>query len=297
MHLHRRKALFAGIGLDGPGDTTSPQPSGAHADAALRILKRLLRGFAGGADLRLWNDSSHSFGQGVPAFTLVLRDPMLLRRLVTTRGPLLLADAYFRGQIDVEGDLYSALALKGHFEGLALPLRDKLALLLDAWRLPSRAEPAQAASLMARLVARWSRRHTRQSDSRAISFHYDVSNAFYALWLDTERVYSCAYFRTPQDTLDEAQQNKLEHICRKLRLQRGERLLDIGCGWGALLCWAARHHGVRAHGITLSQAQHDFAQQRIAEEGLRGLVTVELRDYRDLQGQAVYDKVASIGMF
>lgn len=124
-----------------------------------------------------------------------------------------------------------------------------------------------------------------------------MSNDFYALWLDAERVYSCAYFKTAEETLDQAQQNKLEHICRKLRLQRGERLLDIGCGWGALVCWAARHHGVRAHGITLSQAQHDFAQQRIAGEGLQALVTVELRDYRDLQGEAVYDKVASIGMF
>lgn len=272
-------------------------PSGAHADAALRILRRLLQGFAGGANLRLWNDSSYSVGKGPPAFTLVLRDPMLLRSLVTARGPVLLADAYFHGQIDVEGDLYSALALKGHFEGLALPWRDKLAMLLDAWRLPSRAEPAKGGTLLTRMTQRFSRQHTRRSDRQAIAFHYDVSNAFYALWLDKERVYSCAYFKTAEETLDQAQQNKLEHICRKLRLQRGERLLDIGCGWGALVCWAARHHGVRAHGITLSQAQHDFAQQRIIDEGLQALVTVELRDYRDLQGEAIYDKVASIGMF
>ena len=275
--------------------------SNAHVDVALRILKRLLHGFVGGANLRLWNDSSHSVGYGPPAFTLVLRDPMLLRSLVTTRGPVLLADAYFRGQIDVEGDLYSALALKGHFEGLELPWRDKLAMLMDAWRLPSssnsHADPAKAGTLLTRLAQRFSRQHTRNSDRQAIAFHYDVSNDFYSLWLDTERVYSCAYFKTAEDTLDEAQQNKLEHICRKLRLHPGERLLDIGCGWGALVCWAARHHGVRAHGITLSQAQHDFAQQRIVEAGLQSLVTVELRDYRDLQGDAVYDKVASVGMF
>lgn len=281
-------------------ESSSGAPN-AHADAALRILKRLLQGFAGGADLRLWNDSSHSVGEGPPAFTLVLRDPMLLRSLVTTRGPVLLADAYFRGQIDVEGDLYSALALKGHFEGLELPWRDKLAMLLDAWRLPSstnsRAATAKAGTLLTRLARRFSRQHTRDSDRQAIAFHYDVSNDFYALWLDTERVYSCAYFKTPEDTLDEAQRNKLEHVCRKLRLQPGERLLDIGCGWGALVCWAARHHGVRAHGVTLSQAQHDFAQQRIVDEGLQGLVTVELRDYRDLQGEAIYDKVSSVGMF
>ena len=281
-------------------ESSSGAPN-AHADAALRILKRLLQGFAGGADLRLWNDSSHSVGEGPPTFTLVLRDPMLLRSLVTTRGPVLLADAYFRGQIDVEGDLYSALALKGHFEGLELPWRDKLAMLLDAWRLPSstnsRAATAKAGTLLTRLAQRFSRQHTRHSDRQAIAFHYDVSNDFYALWLDTERVYSCAYFKTPEDTLDEAQRNKLEHVCRKLRLQPGERLLDIGCGWGALVCWAARHHGVRAHGVTLSQAQHDFAQQRIVDEGLQGLVTVELRDYRDLQGEAIYDKVSSVGMF
>jgi cyclopropane-fatty-acyl-phospholipid synthase len=117
----------------------------AQANAALRILMRLLHGYAGGADLRPWNDGSHSVGQGPPAFTLVLRDPMLRRSVVTTRGPVLLADAYFRCQIDVEGDFYSALALKGHFEGLALPWRDKLAMLMDAWRLPPRMDPAKSA--------------------------------------------------------------------------------------------------------------------------------------------------------
>jgi len=276
---------------------TGSSPACAHADVASRILKRLLEGFAGSADLRLWNERSLSVGQGPPAFTLVLRDPMLLRSLVTARGPVLLADAYFRGQIDVEGDLYSALALKGHFQKLALPWRAKLALLLDAWRLPRRAEAEKTGSFLTRLAQRLSREHTRDSDRQAISFHYDVSNDFYALWLDAERVYSCAYFKTPDDTLDQAQQNKLDLVCRKLRLQPGEHLLDIGCGWGALICWAARHHGVRAHGITLSQAQHDYARQRIIDEGLQDLVTVEIRDYRDLQGDAIYDKVVSIGMF
>jgi cyclopropane-fatty-acyl-phospholipid synthase len=268
-----------------------------HADTSLRILKRLLNGFVGGADLRLWNNSSHRVGQGPPAFTLVLRDPVMLRSLVTARGPVLLADAYFRDQIDVEGDLYSALALKGHFERLSLPWRDKIAMLLDAWRLPSHKEKAETASMIKRFARRFSRLHTRDSDRQAITFHYDVSNAFYALWLDSERVYSCAYFISADDTLDQAQRQKLDHICRKLRLLPGERLLDIGCGWGALICWAAKNYGVRAHGITLSKAQHDFAQQRIIDEGLQALVTVELRDYRDLQQGIEYDKVASIGMF
>lgn len=260
-------------------------------------MKRLLRGFGGAANLRLWNDSSHRLGDGVPAFTLVLRDPMLLRSLVTRGGPVLLADAYFRGQIDIEGDLYSALALKAHFEGLTLPWRDKLSMLLDAWRIRSRGRPAELGTVFTRLAERFSRRHTRQSDRRAVAFHYDVSTTFYGLWLDAERVYSCGYFEASDDTLDRAQCNKLDHICRKLRLAPGDRLLDIGCGWGALVCWAARHYGVRVHGVTLSQAQCDFAQQRIVAEGLQSLASVELRDYRDLLGVGLYDKVASIGMF
>ena len=275
---------------------TTTSPGDAHTEVAARILTRLLHGFTGSADMELWNERSLSMGQRPAAFTLVLRDPMLLRQLVTSGGPVLLADAYFRGQIDVEGDIYSALALKGHFETLALPWHVRLAMLMDAWRLrPTRAS-CKAGSLISRLAQRFSRQHTRKSDQQAIAFHYDVSNAFYGLWLDTERVYSCAYFESPLDTLDQAQQNKLEHICRKLRLQPGEHLLDIGCGWGALVCWAARHHGVQAHGITLSQAQHDYAQARVVREGLQGLVSIEMRDYRDLQGHAVYDKVSSVGM-
>jgi hypothetical protein len=156
----------------------------------------------------------------------VLRDPKLLRRLVTTRGPVLLADAYFRGQIDVEGDLYSALALKDHFEGLAMPWPNKHSLLLDAWRLPSRTEPASAGTLLTRLTQRFNRQHTRHSDRQAIAFHYDVSNDFYALWLDAERVYSCAYFETAEDTLDQAQQNRLEHMRGLAPIQVDRR--DVG---------------------------------------------------------------------
>jgi cyclopropane-fatty-acyl-phospholipid synthase len=224
---------------------------------------------------------------------------MLLRRLVTTRSPVLLADAYFRGQLDVEGDLYRALALKGHFEALSISWREKLSLLREVWRLPRATWQLRAPfdAMLARVAQGFGRQHSRLSDRGAIAFHYDVSNEFYALWLDSQRVYSCGYFETVDDSLEQAQRAKLELICRKLRLARGERLLDIGCGWGALLCWAARHHGVSAHGITLSHSQLEYARQRVAQEGLSDRVTVELLDYRDLPGRAVYDKVASIGMF
>src|SRR4051794_9486035 len=139
--------------------------------------------------------------------------------------------------------------------------------------------------------------HHRRSNRSNISHHYDVSNAFYRMWLDTRMVYSCAYFRTPDDTLDMAQAQKLDHICRKLRLAKGERFLDIGCGWGALILWAAENYGVDATGITLSRNQHDYVQAEIEARGLKGRVRVELRDYLDLPDEPAYDKIASVGMF
>ena len=139
--------------------------------------------------------------------------------------------------------------------------------------------------------------HSLRKDAAQIEFHYDVSDDFYALWLDPRRVYSCAYFRTPDLTLAEAQEAKLDHICRKLMLQPGERYLDIGSGWGALLLWAAEHYGVDATGITLSKNQHAHVQRLIEEKGLQGRVRVELRDYRELSVEQPFDKISSVGMF
>ena len=134
-------------------------------------------------------------------------------------------------------------------------------------------------------------------DAQQVQFHYDLSDDFYALWLDPRRVYSCAYFRDPTMTLARAQEAKLDLICRKLRLQPGERFLDIGAGWGALLLWAAEHYGVDATGITVSRNQHAHVQQLIAARGLAGRVRVQLCDYRELQAEKPFDKVASVGMF
>ena len=148
-----------------------------------------------------------------------------------------------------------------------------------------------------RLNARSRARHHAQADAEQVQFHYDVSDAFYALWLDPLRLYSCAYFREPEMTLAQAQQAKLDHICRKLMLQPGERFLDIGAGWGGLLMWAAEHCGVRGHGITLSRHQHEHVNRLIAARGLSGRVTMQLLDYRELPESAPYDKIASVGMF
>lgn len=138
--------------------------------------------------------------------------------------------------------------------------------------------------------------HRPDADAKQVEFHYDVSDDFYALWLDPRRVYSCAYFRSPELTIAQAQEAKLEHICRKLMLAPGERFLDIGAGWGGLLLWAAEHHGVRATGITLSKNQHAHVNRLIDERGLRGRVEMRLQDYRELPEHEPFDKIASVGM-
>ncbi len=140
-------------------------------------------------------------------------------------------------------------------------------------------------------------RHTRSRDRRNITYHYDVSNEFYGLWLDRNRVYSCAYFEQGDEDLDTAQEKKLDLICRKLMLKPGERLLDIGCGWGGLILRAAERYGARALGITLSDDQHAYVQAEIARRGLQDRVEVRLMDYRDVPEDTPYDKIASVGMF
>ena len=139
--------------------------------------------------------------------------------------------------------------------------------------------------------------HTPQKDAEQIRFHYDVSDDFYALWLDPRRVYSCAYYRDADMSLAQAQEAKLDHICRKLMLRQGERFLDIGAGWGGLLLWAAEHYGVQATGITLSKNQHAHVNRLIEEKGLQGRVQMLLLDYRELPEDQPWDKIASVGMF
>lgn len=155
----------------------------------------------------------------------------------------------------------------------------------------------RAASSNASATSHRMLRHTRERDRAAIAYHYDVSNDFYALFLDRNMVYSCAYYQRDDDTLEHAQQYKIDHILRKLALKPGERLLDIGCGWGALIRRAARDYGAMATGITLSQNQFDYAQERIRAEGLQDRCSVRLLDYRDVPTDAPFDKISSVGMF
>ena len=139
--------------------------------------------------------------------------------------------------------------------------------------------------------------HSKRRDRQAVTYHYNLSNDFYSLWLDRRMVYSCAYFESGAEDIHTAQVQKLDYVCRKLRLRPGERLLDVGCGWGGLILYAAQNFGVIARGITLSQPQAELARERIEEAGLSDRCLVEVRDYRDLDESVGYDKIVSVGMF
>jgi len=287
------------------GSLQTPSPAVPAAPAiqesaplARQLLRQLFRRVTVPVPIRLWTGETFNASAraaGAAPFVLVFNHPRAIAALVLDNDPLQLAEAYFYGDLDIDGDLFAALALKDHLESLRLPLRERLGAWLTALRLKS--ADARDERALERRQGHAVKSHSREENRESIQFHYDVSNEFYQLWLDRAMVYSCAYFERDTTTLEEAQEAKLEHICRKLVLKRGERFLDIGCGWGALVIHAARRYGVQAHGITLSERQLEIARSRIAAAGLAERVTVELRDYRDLPSEPRYDKVASIGMF
>ena len=220
--------------------------------------------------LRLWSGRSYELGPD-PTVTVTLPKASALRYFVPP-DLMKLGEAYVEGHIDLDGSVH------------------------DVFRVGERlARVASGSGALAPL--RRAVRHTKVRDRKAIEYHYDVSNDFYALWLDRSMVYSCAYFKRADDSLDAAQEQKLDHVLIKLALRPGERLLDIGCGWGALILRAAAKFGARAVGVTLSQKQHDYVRREIEARGLGDRCEVRLQDYRDVPEEGVYDKIASIGMF
>jgi len=228
-------------------------------------------------------------GEGVPV--LVIASPDAVARVVTRPGELGLARAWVAGDLDVQGDLYAAIEQLEHFDGGKVPLASVARLLREAGlgavrRLPP---PPEESALSGR-------RHSRRRDADSISHHYDVSNDFYRLFLGPTMTYSCAVFATPDTALDDAQEAKYELICNKLGLEQGMRLLDIGCGWGGMVLHAARHHGVVAVGVTISEEQAALARQRVADAGLDGKVEIRVQDYREVY-DGPFDAISSIGMF
>ena len=220
--------------------------------------------------VELWNGKRYQLSSDAPV-TVRIPGAAALKYFVGA-DLAKLGEAYVEGHIDVEG-----------------PIRE----VLRAAETLSRFLGGDKKGRRPRLL----NLHTRSRDAKAIQYHYDVSNDFYALFLDREMVYSCAYFKTGDEDIHAAQAQKLDHICRKLRLEPGDRFLDIGCGWGALVRWAAKHYGVDATGITLSRNQHKLANERIAADGLSERCRVLLQDYRDVPGDGVFDKISSVGMF
>ncbi|MFE9774991.1 class I SAM-dependent methyltransferase [Streptomyces sp. NPDC005931] len=277
------------------------------ADAAPRLMGLVEQLLGTPLPLRIhaW-DGSQAGPPAAPA--LVVHNRRALRHLLFKPGELGLARAWVAGDLDVDGDLYTALDL---LSGFVWDRGEDARTLAQALREPEFRSAVRGLFLLAGLPlppappreeARRPRpslriRHTRRSDRRAISHHYDVGNDFYEIVLGPSMVYSCAYWPAPppRGTLEQAQHDKLELVARKLALKPGRRLLDVGCGWGSMAIHAARDHGVRVVGITLSQEQAAYARKRIADEGLTDRIEIRVQDYRDVT-DGPYDAISSIGM-
>ena len=235
----------------------------AQLPPALQNLKIPLR-------LKLWDGLEFDLGP-TPSVTIVVKDPTIVSEI--THPTLdLLGSAFVEGRLELaEGSISEVIRVCDELSQALLVEDD------DA------TPPRQY--------------HDKATDAESISYHYDVSNAFYQLWLDRDMVYSCGYFETGEESLEEAQQAKFRHLCRKLRLKPGEYLLDVGCGWGGLARFAAREFGVKVFGITLSKEQLALAKERVKAEGLQDKVDLQLLDYRDLPQDGRFDKIVSVGLF
>jgi len=251
-------------------------------------LKTTFAGYDGPAfSIRLWNGAQwfSSVNRG-PSCTILVANPRSLVTLISEPNETALGEAFVQGDLDVQGDIFAMFSVSEHLLRRPRTLQQKISERL--------ARTAHGAG------QRWKHGapNSRARDSASIAYHYDQPLAFFEPWLGSSLVYSCAYFHDPQDALDAAQRQKLEHICRKLRLNPGERFLDIGCGWGSLLLHAAGEYQAEAEGVTLSHAQAEATQHRIKNAQLDGFCRVSLRDYRDLASHGKqFDKIASVGMY
>lgn len=243
--------------------------------------------------IRLWDGTLWPDDQPRAA-TFVLKHPGALREMLAPGTAKGIGEAYLRDDFDVEGDMEKSLELAEALENRPAGWLDSLANFYYLNRLPNahggRFDGRELGDLKGR-------QHSLARDRQVVSFHYDVSNDFYRLWLDERMVYSCAYFEKPTDELDTAQAAKLRHLCRKLRLHPGQHILDIGCGWGGFAIFAARNYGVKVTGVTLAHGQASLAAERAQQAGLAGAVNIELRDYREVKRpDKGFDAIVSVGM-
>lgn len=265
------------------------------AQKSLHFLQLLLRDYhPRNFAVRLWDGTIWNADPGQPAlFTLVLRHKSSLRNMFWPPSALSPGEAYIRGDFDIEGDMQSVFTVFDALLEQKWTLKDIVHLGARLFALPS-GRRTRAGIRAPKLKGK---PHSKERDKKAVTYHYDRSNDFYKLWLDRRMIYSCAYFASENEDLESAQERKLDYICRKLRLRPGERLLDIGCGWGGLLLHAASRYGVKALGVTLSRPQAELASARIKELDLGDCCRVETLDYRDITEWGAYDKLVSVGMF
>jgi cyclopropane-fatty-acyl-phospholipid synthase len=299
------------IGTSPPSGSTYSGTSTPRFDASAVTAARAALALAFGPvdartfAVRLWDGTIEQPSGRATPFTLVVRRPGALRRALLPPSEVALVEAYLRDDLDAEGDMTEAGNLGDLAASRLRSPRTLVRLIRTLTRLPTddlestapavRSDASEPGDVRRARLARASR-HTRRRDASAVRHHYDVGNEFYALWLDRRCIYSCAYFPTGREDLDAAQEAKLEHICRKLRLRAGERLLDVGCGWGGLLEYAATRYGISGVGITLSEPQADAARARLDAAGVGDRVRIEVRDYRDLPADWRFDKAVSVGM-
>jgi len=241
-------------------------------DAVLQKLSRQCSETPFAAEF--WDGTVKHYGSGKEAFKIVIRSESSIKKILGG-GSLAFGEEFSAGNIEVVGDLPAMLGMYGQWRAVSGSL--------------------SLATLVAILWNRAFSRHTVSGAGKNARRHYDIGDSFYSLWLDSTMTYSCAYFKNDTDDLEAAQNNKYEHICRKLRLQTGESLVDIGCGWGQMIFYAAKKYGAVCTGYTLSQNQYDYITDKIKKDGLEGRVSVYLQDYRKAQGS--FDKFVSIGMF
>ena len=242
--------------------------------------------------VRLW-DGTEIPAAGGNSFWLVLNSPGALQHMFKPPIELSMGEAFILNDFDIEGDIFSAFPFMESIANRPPSTGEIVSLGLGLLKLPAKSDARVKGRGRAQLKGKV---HSRERDLLAVQYHYDVGNKFYSLWLDRNLQYSCGYFPTGTEDLNTAQELKMEHICRKLRLKPGEHLLDIGCGWGGLARYAALKYNVQVFGVTLSKNQKAYADEQIARLGLRDRVVVELEDYRDL-GNESFDKVVSVGMF